>query len=218
MTKDVNVYEACDKAIKAMNRQLVEDFGKLRLTKWDEVNIIKTVIAVYRASVRKARKRYYDVAFDAYLIMMAMCEIPPDKARRMAEEAITRAWVDNVLEEVDPVTLYCFDTETDRKAYRLAESLEVTKDILYEIDKAMHLWSRQLGQYAINMTDYAMIQALQDAGYDECEWVTQRDEKVCGTCGSRDGKVYRLEDIPVKHPNCRCYVKPRKKVLNGNAV
>lgn len=218
MKPGVNVYEACDKAINAINRQIIEDFGKLRLTKWDEVNIVRTVMAVYRTSARKARRRYYEVAFEAYLVMMAMCDIEPEKAHKMAEEAITKKWVDNVLEESDPVTHYVFNNELERKAQRLAESIDAGTDKLYEIEKAIRFWSRQLGQYAINMTDYAMLQALQDAGYDEAEWVTQDDEKVCIECESRNGNVYTLEDIPTKHPNCRCYIKPKKTVLNGNAV
>jgi len=208
----VGYYEACDEAIKAMNRENLEAFGKLKMARWDEVNVIRTVTSVYRKSAKKARQRYYEVAFEAYLLMMAMCDVDPKKAHRMAEKAITEVWVDRILSETDFVTLYRFDAETERKAYRLAETLEVASDRDAEINKALRYWSQQLGQYAINFTDYAMIQAMEDAGVEETEWVTMKDEKVCHSCGPLDGKVFRLDEIPTKpHPGCRCRLQPRVK-------
>ena len=204
----VNIYAACDKAIKAMDRQNLEAFGRLKMAKFDEVNIIRVVKAVYTASAKRARKRYYEVAFEAYLLGMALCGEDPKKAHRMAEKAITETWIDKVLTETDFVTLYRFDTETERKAYRLAESLEVSEDRDFEINKALRLWSQQVGQYAINVTDYAMIDAFQDAGVEEVEWVSQRDGRVCNECHAYDGQRFRIDEIPPKHWGCRCYVIP----------
>ena len=207
--KTVDYYGACDKAIQAMNRENLEAFGKLKMAKWDQINVIRTVVSVYQKSAKKARQRYYEVAFEAYLLMLAMCEIDPKKAHRMAEKAVTEVWVDRVLSESDFVTLYRFDSETERKAYRLAETLEVASDRDAEINKALRYWSQQLGQYAINFTDYAMIMAMQDAGIEEAVWVTMRDEKVCHECGSMDGKVYKIDEIPPKpHMGCRCRLQP----------
>ena len=206
----VKVYVACDQAIKALNRLNVEEFGKLKMADWDEINIIRTVVSLYRSSARKARKRYYEVAFEAYLLAMAMLGEEPKKAHEMAEKSISKEWVDGVLSEVDPVTQYCWDNEWERKAYRLAEVLEVTPDRNKEIDKALRYWSQQTGQYAVNCTDYAMIQAFQDAGVEEVEWVTETDEKTCSECDGRDGKRYKLDEIPIKHYGCRCTVEPVK--------
>lgn len=202
-------YAACDKAISAMNRQNVEAFGRLKMAKWDEINIIQEVLKVYRQSAKRAKKRYYEVAFEAYLLMADMCGITPKKAHRMAEEAITDEWVADVLEETDFVTMYRFNTETERKAYRLAEALEVAENRNAEIEKALRYWSRQIGQFAINMTDYAMIQAIQDAGIGMAEWVTMQDERVCAECRHLDGQVFPVEDIPPKpHMGCRCRLRP----------
>jgi len=206
--RKVDYYGACDKAIQSMNRSSLEAFGRLKMAKWDELNIIQAVTAVYRTSAKEAKKRYYEVAFEAYLLMCALCDIPYGKAHGMAEKAITEAWVADVLSQTDFVTLYRFDTETERKAYRLAETLEVATDRSYEIDKALRYWSQQLGQYAINMTDYAMIQAMQDAGVEYVEWITMRDEKVCNECRPRDGEIYRIDEIPAKHWGCRCRLRP----------
>ncbi len=209
MKKDVNIYEACDRAIKAMDRANLEAFGRLKMAKWDEVNVIRTVVSVYRKSAKQARKRYYEVAFEAYLLGLFWCGIEQKKAHRMAEKAITAEWVDGILEQTDFVTLYRFNSEAERKAYRLAETLEVAEDRDYEVKKALRYWSQQLGQYAINMTDYAMVQAFQDAGVERVMWMTQRDERVCGECAPLNGVIFQIDEIPAKHWGCRCYLVPQ---------
>jgi len=207
--RTVDYYGACDKAIQGMNRSNLEAFGRLKMAKWDELNIIREVKTVYRKSAREAKKRYYEVAIEAYLLMCALCDIPPRKAHAMAEKAISDEWIDGVLQETDFVTLYRFDTETERKAYRLAEALEVAENRNAEIDKALRFWSQQLGQYAINFTDYAMIMAMQDAGVKWVEWVTMKDEKVCHECGTLDGRIFPIDEVPAKpHWNCRCRLAP----------
>jgi len=206
--KTVNVYVACDRAIQSMNRLNLETFGRLKMAKWDEVNLIRTVTEVYRASAKEARKRYKTVAQEAYLIGAVLCGIPPEKARRMADKAIDEEWLDELLFETDLVTLYRFDTETERKAYRLAETLEAAQDRDFEINKALRFWSQQLAQYAINATDRAMVQAYLDDGVERVRWVTQKDEKVCGECASYDEQVFEIDEIPPKHWRCRCYLVP----------
>lgn len=202
------VYGPCDDAIRAMNRENVKAFSRLKLAKWEELNVIKEVTEVYRESAKRARKRYRDVAWEVYLMVLEECGIDGGKVQRMAKEAITYDWVDGILEETDFVTLYRFDTETERKAQRLIEALSGTANRDFEIDKALRIWSRQLGQYAVNFTDYAAIQAFEDAGIEEVEWVTQRDERVCSECGTLDGQVFPLDEIPPKpHWWCRCFWK-----------
>lgn len=192
-----------------MNRENLEAFGQLKMTNFDEIKIIKVVRTLYTTSARRARKRYYEVAFEAYLLAMALCGVEPKEAHRMAEKAITDEWVKAILEETDFVTLYRFDTETERKAYRLAETLEVSQDRDFEINKALRFWSQQLGQYAINMTDYAMLAAYADAGVEEVEWEGVHDGKMCNECHSYDGQIFRLDSIPPKpHWGCRCIYKP----------
>ena len=201
----LNYYGPCDKAISAMNRINLEAFGRLKMSKWDRINVIQTVVKVYRESAKKARKRYYEVAFEAYLLAMAYCHTEAKKAHRMAEKAITAEWINRILSETDFVTLYRFDTETERKAYRLAETLEVSTDRDMEINKALRQWSQQLGQYAINVTDYAVIQAYEDAGVEMVEWITMHDGRVCRECETFGGQVFHIDEIPPKpHWGCRC--------------
>ena len=206
--KDFDIYAAADKAIKAMNRENVEAFGRLKAANFDEVNVIRTVKAVYQKADKQARKRFYEVAFESYLLGMAMCGMEPKKAHRMAEKVITEEWVDKVLTDADPVTMYRYDTELERKAYRLAEALEAGVRRNAEVDKALRFLSMMLAQYFINMTDYAMIQAFQDYGVEMVEWVSQKDGRVCNECHAYDGQVFRIDEIPLKHWGCRCSVKP----------
>lgn len=206
------IYASCDRAIKALDREMVEDFGRLKLIKWDELNIVRKVTELYRKSAQKARKRYYEVAFEAYVLILLWNGTDTQKAHKMAEKAITEKWVDAILEEPDVLTLYAFNAETERKAQKLAETLSVTQNRDREIDLAMRAWSKHVGQYAINFTDYAAMQAYEDAGIDEVEWVTQKDERVCSKCGALDGKIFRLDEVPLKpHWGCRCTVRRARK-------
>lgn len=204
-----NYYEPCDKAIKAMDRENVEAFGRLKMAKWDEVNIIRTVVTVYRTSVKKARRRYYEVAFEAYILAMVLLGEDMKKAQVMADKAITMEWVDKILDQTDFVTLYRFNSEAERKAYRLAEQLEVSQDRNRLIDRALRDWSRQVGQYAIQFTDEAVIQAFKDDGIKRVQWLTEEDEKTCHSCNELHGMEFPIGEIPPKpHYGCRCMLKP----------
>ena len=202
---DIRIYDACDRAIREMNRENLKEFGKLKLAKFDQLNIVREITKVYHTSAKQAKKRYYEVAFEAYLLAMALCDENPKKAHQKAEKAITDEWIEEILEQVDPVTLFRFNSETDRKAYRLVEAVSATTDRDAEIDKALRIWSRQLGQYAINFTDYAVVEAYKDAGAKMAEWETAKDENVCPECHALDGQVFRITELPRKpHWGCRC--------------
>lgn len=214
--KAVNYYEPCDKAIQILNRLNLEAFGQLKMIDLDRVNVIQTVIAVYQKSIKQIRKRYYDIAFEAYMLAIEMCGATHDRARKMAHKAITLKWVDRVLTQTDFVTLYRFDTEAERKAYKLAETLEVSRDKDYEINKALRYWSQQIGQYAINVTDYAVLTAFDDYGIEEVKWISEHDLKVCNECYAYDGQIFSINEIPAKpHWGCRCRFKPIIKVLDS---
>lgn len=206
MADKVNHYEACDKAIKVINRDLVELFGQLKLANWDKVNVIRTVEEVYRKSVKLARRKYYEVGYEAYLLALYGIGFDAKTANRMADKAITPEWVDEQLNQTDYVTLYRFYSETERKAYKLAETLEVSPNKNREIDKALRYWSQQLGQYAINITDYATIQAFTDAGVEMVQWMSEHDNRTCNECYALDGQLFPVNEIPRKpHWGCRCF-------------
>ena len=207
--KKVKIYAACDRAIQNLNRDSLKEFGQLKLADWDEIHVIRTVNTAYRRLKKKARAQFYEVAFESYLMGLTLCDIPRAEAYRMAEKAITGDWVDRMMSEVDPITGYRFDSETDRKAARLAETLEVSSQRNAEIDKALRYWSRQCGQFCINYTDWAILKAYRDAGIRKVMWVTQRDERVCEDCAPLNGVVFEIDEVPPKpHIGCRCELWP----------
>lgn len=215
--KKVNVYEAADKAIMSLDREALKAFGKLKMAKFDEIQLIRTVQKLYREQEKKARDRYREIAFEAYILGLYLCGTEGKEAHRMAERDVTQDWLDELLEETNFVTLYRFTTEAERKAQRLAETLEAVSggggnyagtgtDAV--IDKAMRDWCRMAGQYAISVTDAALLLAYEAMDVNVM-WVTQKDERVCTDCHRLDGKVFAIKDIPPKpHWGCRCLLMP----------
>lgn len=222
---DIDYYGPADKAIKQMDRDNLRAFSKLKMADFDRINVVRIVLDLYETQRKKAKKKYLEIASEAYLLGLVLSEkdISDKTARNMAKLAITEEWVDDLLSQTDFVTLYRFNTETERKAQRLIEAMALVADenavrgmigtpeeirnVL--IDQAMKQWTKQLGQYAINVTDAAIMQALDDAGVKGVIWVTERDQRVCADCHQLDGRWFPLDEVPAKpHWNCRCRVRP----------
>ena len=203
------IYDGADRAIREMNRQNLKAFGKLKLAKWDELNVIRAVDAVYRESIRMARQRYYEVAVEAYILAMIEAGKSNKDATKAADMDIDSAWVLAMLEEVDPVTLYAFLPEAERKKARFIEAVSVAQNRNQEIDKALRYWTVQVAQYADNSVFYARLKAFKDAGVEKVMWNTQRDERVCDECGPMDGEIFEIDNVPdTPHWGCRCYISP----------
>lgn len=203
------IYKPSDNAIRTMDRDLLRDFGRLKLANFDEIHVIREVTEVYRKQTEKAKKQYRRVGLDAFLIAWLLCGEDRRKGVTAASGIVTYEWVEALLRDVNPVTKYSFEKEADRKAQRLIEALTVTQNRDAEIDAAARAWSKQVGQYAIDITDSAVIEAYEEADVPEVMWMTERDGRVCGWCNDMDGQVFRLSDVPHKpHVNCRCWTVP----------
>lgn len=203
------MYEKADAAIREMNRRNLRSFGRLKLLKFDEMNILTAVTKVYNDSVKLAKKRYLQIAIDAYIAAQVLSGRSRREAEAEAEDTITEDWVLDMLEDYDEVTLYQFLPEADRKKQRLVEALIASHKRNAEVDKALRYWTLQVSQYAIKSVDEATLQAYKDAGVKYVKWNTQEDEKVCGVCNPRDGKIYPIDKAPPKaHWSCRCYYTP----------
>lgn len=203
-----NIYERADKAIQDMNRENLKAFDALKLSRMDGLHIIQMVMQVYKKSEELARLKYYEIAFEVYVLTLIETGMKAKEAHAKAEEVIDYDWVDEMLEETDFITLYRFTSETARKRDRLIEALAAAngENRDAEIDKALRYWTRQVGQYCLNAADYARIEAFEDAGIEWVQWITQHDERVCDECYPRDGQVYRIGEVPTKHYSCRCYL------------
>lgn len=222
---EIDYYGPADDAIRQMDRDNLRAFSRLKLADFDKISIIRTVLNLYETQRKKAKRKYLEIGLEAYLLglMLAGKTVSDGTARSMAKQAITEEWVDDLLNQTDFVTLYRFNTETERKAQRLIEALALVANgsALYGtigtpeetrnriIDQALKQWTKQLGQYAINVTDAAVMQALDDAGVKGVVWVTERDQRVCADCHQLDGGWFPLDEVPAKpHWNCRCRLRP----------
>ena len=228
----MNVYAGADAIIKEMNRANLKAFNMLKLAKWDELNVIgrkgsggggisgnsayeaslrliNMIAAMYDKSIRLAKKKYLMCAHDAYVAAMIECHISDRRATDMAFDDITVDWVLDMLEEIDPVTLYAFLPEAERKKERLTETLAVTHNRDQEIDRALRAWTKQVAQYADNSVDYARRTAFEAAGIKRVRWHTQEDDRVCTDCEPLDGRIFEINQIPPRpHWGCRCWVEP----------
>jgi len=198
-------YEVADKAIRAMNRENLKTFGRMkaRLMKADELHIIREVTDTYNAILGLAKRWLLEAARQAY-----MQGVRDAKKRHRCD--IDLEWLLYWMEETaDPVTLYKFIPEWERKKARLIEALPVAPDRGKEIDKALKSWARQIGQAAISVTDEATLEAYRDVGVEYVQWVSEHDDRVCGVCEDMDGNIYPIDAVPVKpHWNCRCRLRP----------
>jgi SPP1 gp7 family putative phage head morphogenesis protein len=205
----MDIYQGADKAIREMNRQNLKAFNQLKLAKWDELNVIRKVNETYEQSTRRAVRKYYEIAVEAYIVALYQMKMDKKKATDMADDIIDLYWVYEMLDEVDPVTMYAFFPERDRKKERLIEALTATNNRNAEIDKALRYWTVQVGQYADNSVYRARLQAFKDAGVKQVRWVTKHDERVCGDCDELDGQIFPIDQAPPpQHIHCRCLLLP----------
>lgn len=205
----MSIYDAADKAVQEMNRLNLKAWNRLKLAKWDEISVIRAVGKAYDDSVQLAIRRYYEVALEAYIVALYQANVPPPEATERGTEAITTDWVLDMLEEADPVTLYIFLTEAERKKQRLIETLTATQNKNAEIDKALKYWTMQIRQYADNSVYRARMDAFRAAGIEHVRWVSQDDDRVCKECDKLDGLVFAIDDVPPpQHYGCRCYLVP----------
>ena len=149
------------------------------------------------------KRRYLEIARLAY--EQALLEAGGKKKKA----PIDRDWILDWLEETDPVTMYKFVPEWERKKARLIEALPVAQKPAQEIDKALKAVTRQIGWASVDIVDAAVLMAFRDAGVEEVMWNSEHDERVCEDCEDLDGQIFPIELVPDKpHPNCRCWLTP----------
>lgn len=200
------IYDAADRAIREMNRADLKAFGRLKMAKWDEIRVIREVKEVYASCARLAKKKFREVFEDAFFWMLLELGYEEAKAKLLAEGESQKA-VEEMLNRADPVTLYVFAAETERKQERLIEAIAAAHDKGREVDKALRYWTRQVAQYADNSVFQGRLRAMERAGVRRVMWNTQDDERVCGDCNELDGQVFDIEHVPdTPHWGCRCFL------------
>lgn len=206
------MYRHTDKVMLALKKQYIRLFRKIMTAKMDELNVLNTIVSVYKEADKIAKKTYLDVAIYGYLFAIKEAakagykvDIPD-----ASKTPIDSDWVLDMLEERDIATLYMYNPEWTRKRQRLAEALAASPDKTIQVDKAMTYAIRQVAHYADKATASAALKAFKDAGVKKVRWVTEQDDRVCKTCRPLDGQIFdigKAPDIP-QHMHCRCRLVP----------
>lgn len=185
-----------------MNRKIVRRFErakeKMKLAKFDELNVLRTV-----------RELYEDLDKDTRDLLLALAMNVYSETKPHGEDEPDRKWLLALLSEPSAVTGYIYKNEIGRKRDYLIESLGAGTDRDASMRKAMSYLARMLAQYADDVTVEAMLKAFRDAGVDRVRWYTRRDERVCAICGKRHGNIYPINRVPDRpHWCCRCWWEP----------
>lgn len=207
------VYAHADKALKRLYARAEAEFQNLAVTaKWDELRIVgtlQTVNALYERLNEACEDEYLFIAKHAYR------DVRKETDTREPDELFIFA----LISAYDQKMQYRYDREWQRKRDRLAESLiAVTQaadarlnngnEVRQALKRALTLMEKQMQDMAETVTDEARIRAFDDMGIEKVKWNDMSDGKVCAQCAARDGQVYFLHDVPVKHRHCRCFLTP----------
>jgi len=194
---NVLTYEYTDKIIKYMAKQVFRIFDKYRvyLIYADSRDVYKYSKQMYDELYTEVWKAYYKLYSRVYKDNGGL-----NKPKR--------DWVEEYLFGYSPVMEVVFSHEYDRKEARFAESVLASDDRQSAIDKGMRIITRMINQGAIEVTDTAALKAYTEPGAIKVVWYANQDERTCRECMMRDKKVYSIDKIPRKHPNCRCWLKP----------
>lgn len=193
------MYEFTDRIISILNKKLIEIFSRLKTqASFDEMHTLQSVRAVYAEADDLVRQYLLVLAQNIYL-------------EHSDEEKtnINGLWLFEILNAYDPVTQYVYINEIERKRARLFESLVASTNKSKEIDTALRYFSSMMRQYALTVSDKAVLQAYKDNGEQKVKWITTPDDRRCVECAKRDGKIYDIDKIPPKpHLGCRCILIP----------
>lgn len=190
-------------------------------------NTTKITVTLYERLIEANREEYEDIVEDAIVYALLFLD-DEDRKEYLDNKIEPKKFVEQVLNEYNPVTDYLYYKEADRKRLRLAEGIQTTREFRKRdsfrkiIKTSMNLWYTQSKQYAEDMADRTVIEVWRRAGIEYIAWITEEDERVCTVCDylghekDRSIKIYPIDRVPPKpHYRCRCIKLPVKanKVL-----
>lgn len=195
------MYEYTDEIIRYLDERFIVAFDRLkrRLAKIDEISAILTAVnSTYTEIDKLTRFMLLKTAKEAY-------------RKAGGSDGIDELWLLEFLRGYSPVTKYSYEREVDRKRSRLFEALAATGKSPKEIKTALRLWSQMAGEYAVEVTDAAVLQAYRELMIRRVRWITEIDERRCSVCASRHNRIYSIDNVPEKpHWGCRCVLIPVK--------
>jgi SPP1 gp7 family putative phage head morphogenesis protein len=204
----MRMYRYLDSLLANTKKKIRTEFNRVGSMGFDELNVVNT-------------SRVTEAMFDRMLAENdAVYRKAAKKAYRDAggNESIGAKFVEGVLVAYNLVTGYLYGKEAERKRLRLNEQILTAReyadrDMLRDgLRTSANLWYTQTVQYGVDIVDAATLKAYKDRGIEYVKWVSQDDGKECAECKARNGKVFRITEVPAKsHYGCRCYLKPTEK-------
>ena len=190
-------YDYSDKQIEGLKKRMVDAFANCKLR-------IRSTFFSSKKAIAYSRKLYDGLWRDCKRTLL--------RIGKHYWHGCDDMWLYLFLTDYDPVFKVIYANEHDRKRARFVEGVlasETVGDKATEIDRAMRLWSRMIGEMGIEITDRAMLDNYREKGIKRVMWITAEDERVCAECGELHGQIFLINEVPPKpHINCRCRLIP----------
>ena len=208
-------YQATDKFLKQAKKKIRTEFNFLSVLSFDELNAItvkKKTAEMFSRLLQFNEDGYAEIVRSAREYALSLLS---DEEKKKVDKLDDEEYVEYVLSNYNPVTGYLYESEAERKRLRLAEQILTAKEYLDReslnkgLNRTANLWYTQTMQYAIDMEDNTCLDTWKEAGIKKVQWISEHDNKTCGTCSERDCQVYDIDKVPTKtHYNCRCRLIP----------
>lgn len=213
------MYRLADKLLEQLKKLIRREFNRLGIIGFDELNASRVSLEtteLFGRLMRENERLYLKVAKKAYDDAVA--------AARAAgyvgsdENRINEVWVVALLGAYNFVSGYLYESEAERKRLRLVEQMMTAREYLNRtlyndsVRRSANLWWTQASHYMLEAVDKATLDGYKDSGVNEVEWHTNIDGRECKVCRERNGKIYKIDNVPPKpHRNCRCHCVPVPK-------
>ncbi len=212
------MYRYLDKLLEIERKKIQSAFNRVSVMGFDALNVIntrKTTQSMYDRFLKENEALYLKASQDAYKQAVKTAQADGFEGEKTEVDS---AWLVGLLTGYNLVTGYLYNKEADRKRMRLNEQILTAREFndrpmfAESLRRAANLWWTQTAQYGISSVDEATIKGFEDMGVEAVQWIAADDEKTCPTCGARDNKIFKINEIPPKpHYGCRCYVVPVRK-------
>lgn len=217
------MYTATDKFLKILKEKIRQEFNRLQVLAFDELNVVGTkeeTKTTFDRLLEFNEKEYLKIAKEARLYALSLLTAK-EREKAEKEETDSKWWIAFLaafLASYNSVTGYLYKREAERKRLRLAEEMLTAREFRDRnryrtaIQKGANLWFTQSGQYAIDLEDYTVLYFWKKAGLKKVEWVAELDKKTCSKCRDLNGQIFNIDEVPPKqHYHCRCYLLPYRE-------
>ena len=191
------MYQKTDKVIAYLSKQYAKLFQ--RVTSFDELNVINVSHEIFEEAVVLTER-------EVTRLVKLVYDSKREGGEISSEDALSL--VLTLMLAYNPVTKYIYQNEMERKRSRFAEGVIASEHPSEEVALATRLMIATNKQFAEDATFEAVVLAFKDDVVEQVRWITAVDDRRCGECKARHGKIYPIGNIPPKpHRYCRCYIE-----------